>query len=136
MYLVDTSVWIDYLRGTDTPGVQFLEKILSHKKSFGISSIIYQEVLQGASTLKDFKNLSAYFSTQVFYHPKDPIASYQAAAEVYFNCRKRGLMIRSTIDCLIVQITIEHSLILVHSDRDFKHIQKVIPDLKLFDDMG
>ncbi|HEY3276329.1 MAG TPA: PIN domain-containing protein [Syntrophorhabdaceae bacterium] len=43
------------------------------------------------------------------------------------ECRKKGITIRSTIDCLIAQTVLEHNLILLHSDDDFNAISKVIP---------
>ena len=37
---------------------------------------------------------------------------------------------RSTIDCLIARIAIEHSLVLMHNDRDFDFIAGVEPTLE------
>ena len=58
--------------------------------------------------------------------------SHREAAHIYFSCRRKGITIRSTIDCLIAQISIEHDLILLHNDKDFTHMAAVIPQLKLF----
>lgn len=131
MYLVDTSVWVDYFREKVNPATQFFEKILDQKLPFGISSLIYQEILQGAASTKDFKSLSEYLITQRFHHPKDPVASYQAASQLYFSCRTKGVTIRSTIDCLIAQIAIEHDLFILHNDKDYIQLNKVVPNLKL-----
>jgi len=46
-----------------------------------------------------------------FYHPKDPVDSFTRAARIYFDCRKNGITIRSTIDCIIAQTAIEHIMI-------------------------
>ena len=133
MYLIDTSVWIDYLREKNTKAVDILEKILDSKQFFGITSVIYQEILQGASSKHDFDKLVKYFSTQNFYHPKNPLASYQEAAHIYFTCRKQGITIRSTIDCLIAQISIEQDLIILHNDEDYIRLAKILPKLQLLD---
>jgi len=93
---------------------------------FGITSIIYQEILQGASTRKEYITLDAYLSTQRFFHPKDQLASYAGAADIYFTCRKQGITIRSTIDCLIGQIALEHELFLLHNDKDFDAMASVV----------
>jgi|JI10StandDraft_1071094.scaffolds.fasta_scaffold49533_5 predicted nucleic acid-binding protein len=37
----------------------------------------------------------------------------------------------TAIDCLIAQIAIEHDLILLHNDRDYVRIAKIVPNLKL-----
>jgi predicted nucleic acid-binding protein len=131
MYLIDTSVWIAYLRQEQNASVSYLQDILKKRHPFGITSVIYQEILQGASLAKDFARLKYYFSTQRFYHPQDPVVSYENAAQLYFTCRKQGITIRSTIDCLIAQIAIEHDLLLLHNDKDFVELSKVASGLKL-----
>ena len=131
MYLVDTSVWISYLRKENIPCTIYFKKILDHRLSFGMTSIIYQEILQGARSNADFTLLSDYLGGQRFYHPKSLILTHQAAAEIYFKCRQQGITIRSTIDCLIAQIAIEHNLTLLHNDRDYTQIASIIPQLTL-----
>ena len=131
MYLVDTSVWLDFFRNRSTHVLSRFEEILEQKLPFGISGLIYQEVLQGADSNRDFVNLQTYLQTQRFYQPQDPVASYHRAAEIYFMCRRKGITIRSTVDCLIAQIAIEHHLRLLHNDRDFTLMAKAIPDLML-----
>lgn len=131
MYLVDTSVWLDFFRNRSTPVVTQFEEILEQELPFGISGVIYQEVLQGADSEQDFSQLRTYLQTLKFYYPLDPVASYHRAAEIFFRCRRRGITIRSTIDCLIAQITIDHRLRLLHNDRDFTQIARAIPDLRL-----
>lgn len=136
MYLIDTSIWVAYLRQEESVGVSYLKNILEKRRLFGISSSIYQEILQGASSAKDLLRLTEYFSTQHFYHPLDSIKSYEGAAQLYFACRKQGITIRSTIDCLIAQIAIEHDLLLLHNDKDFEGIAKVVPRLNLVSLVG
>lgn len=87
--------------------------------------------MQGAETVQDFNKLSTYLNTQIFYHPKDNLLTYQAAAKICFDCRRKGLNICRTIDCLIAQIAIEHELTLLHNDKDFVHVKKIVPQLKL-----
>jgi len=45
--------------------------------------------------------------------------------------RKKGVTVRSSIDCLIVQTALEHDLLLLHEDRDFDEIAKIVP-LKIY----
>lgn len=131
MYLVDTSIWIDYLKESKNASVKLFEKILDEDAPFGITSMIYQEILQGVVSNKDFTNLVEYLSTMRFFHPQDPIISFQLAGKLYFDCRKNGITIRSTIDCLIAQIAIENKLVLVHNDLDYSRIKKIAPELEL-----
>ena len=98
---------------------------------FGITGIIYQEILQGADSEQDFNQLKEYLATQRFFHPRDEIVTYESAAKLFYLCRRKGITIRSTMDCFIAQIAIEYDLILLHNDQEFKRIQSVIPELTL-----
>jgi len=131
-YLVDTSVWIDFFRQRKTLAVDKLYQLIEFNQNYGITALIYQEIIQGASSETDFYNLSNYLTSQIFFSPKYPLETHQQAGHIYFNCRRKGITIRSTIDCLIAQIAIEHDLILLHNDKDFEQIAKVFPDLKLW----
>lgn len=131
MVLVDTSVMIDYLRGNEDDTILTLQHVIDNNIPFGINSFIYQEVLQGVATEKDFIKVKKYLDTQRFYELKDKRESCASAAKIYFRCRKKGITINSTIDCLIAQTAIENNLYLLHNDSDFDNIAKVV-DLKMF----
>jgi predicted nucleic acid-binding protein len=131
MILVDTSVLIDFFKGSRNEAASRFKLVLEQRLSFGITSQILQEVLQGAKSEKEYKMLRRYLETQKFFHPQDPISSFAEAARIFFRCRKKGLTIRSTIDCLIAQIALEHDLLLLHNDQDFDLMAKLIP-LKIY----
>ena len=131
MYLVDTSVWIGYLRGEENESVARFVDVLDLGLPFGITGVIYGEVLQGARTPTDFERLKEYMSTQRFYHLRDPIAGYEEAARLYYRCRRGGVTVRSTIDCLIARIAIEHDVSLLHNDDDFVNMGSIVTELKL-----
>ena len=132
MYLVDTSVWIDFFRGKQTSAVEQLRCILQSEQTVGINSLIYQEILQGSESEQRFNQFRDYFKELTFYQPKDITESYAQAAYLYFSCRRKGITIRSTIDCLIAQTAIDNDLILLHSDKDFERIATVANTLKLY----
>ncbi|BBO16795.1 VapC toxin family PIN domain ribonuclease [Candidatus Brocadia pituitae] len=131
MVLVDTSVWIPFLRGDNTKGIDKFLSILNADIPFGINSFIYQELLQGARTEHEFKILKKYLDTQKIYFLKDQVESYANAALISYRCRKKGITVSSTIDCLIVQTAVEHNLMLLHEDSDFDRIAKVVK-LRIF----
>lgn len=131
MILVDTSVLIDFFKGVKNTASQKLESVLQRGISFGITPFIFQEVLQGAGSEKEYSALDSYLRTQRFYHLKDPIDSFARAARTYMDCRKKGITVRSTIDCLVVQTALEHDLYLLHNDADFTAIARVVP-LKVY----
>lgn len=131
MILVDTSVLIDFFRGSKNKAIDVFRSILHEGFPFGITSVILQEVLQGAKDEEEFSTLQKYLSTQRFYHPLDPVLTYRDAARIYFDCRRKGITVRSTIDCLIAQIAMENNLYLLHNDKDFDAIA-TIANLKIF----
>ena len=130
MYLVDTSVWIDFLRNKTSAASAFTRRLLSADVLVGITEHIYLEILQGASNESSFQTLSEYFSGQRFYAFENSRESYAEAAHLYMACRQRGVTIRSSMDCLIAQTALEHDLVLIHQDRDFLALAEVSPNLK------
>ncbi len=131
MILVDTSVLIDFFKGENNDSCRKFQHVLENHIPFGITSQIFQEVLQGARSIDEYRKLQRYLETQIFFYPKDPVTSYAQAARIYFDCRKKGVTIRSTIDCLIAQIALEYNLSVLHNDNDFEAMTAAIP-LKQF----
>jgi len=127
MILVDTSVLIQFFKGINSEGAKKFSIVLQRKIPFGINSLIFQEVLQGAGSEKEYLILKKYLESHRFYHLKDPVDSFAKAAKIYLDCRKKGITIRSTIDCLIAQTALENGLVLLHEDSDFDLMSKVIP---------
>jgi hypothetical protein len=132
MYLVDTSVWVNYLRGDATPQVRALKILLSGEEIVGTAPIILQGILQGADSVERFETWRKYFSELFCHLPRDPVESHIAAARLYQDCRKAGKTPRSSNDCLIAQIAIENGLTLLHNDRDFNAIASVVGQLRLY----
>lgn len=126
MVLVDTSVFINYLKNIENKKVIKFKELLDFKVPFGINPYIYQELLQGVKTEKDFNLLRKYLDTQNFYYLNNGLKSYEEAAKIYFKCRKKGITISSTIDLLIARTCIENDIYLLHDDKDFDLISKII----------
>lgn len=132
MVLVDTSVLIGYLKGDKNVSLKSFQYVLDNNIPAGINSFIYQEVLQGVTSEKDFLTVKKYLDTWRFYALKDQKESFAAAARIYYQCRKKGITVSSTIDCLIAQTAIENDLFLLHNDSDFDNIGRVV-NLKSFE---
>ncbi|MDN5331959.1 MAG: hypothetical protein PWP45_1184 [Tepidanaerobacteraceae bacterium] len=130
MILVDTSVLIAFFKGVENEKVNKFVEVIKNNIPFGINNFIYQEILQGAKTEKEFNLLKEYLETQKFYDLKQGIKSYENAAKLYLKCRKEGVTIRSTIDLLIAQTAIENNLYLLHDDRDFSLLAQIDNRLK------
>jgi predicted nucleic acid-binding protein len=122
--LVDTSVWIDFFNGIKSVASGILYKMLEAEDSICISDIILAETLQGFRSDEDFESAK----THLLYFPVYSLGSpdsYIKAAQLYRMCRKKGIIVRKTIDCLIAQTAIEHHLVLLHRDKDFDKIASV-----------
>jgi predicted nucleic acid-binding protein len=119
------------MRDQDNEATRRLAEIEESGRPSGITGVIHQEVLQGAASRAKFDYLSEFMGSQRFYHPRDPIESHREAALIYFRCRRAGVTIRSSTDCLIARVAIEHDLFLLHDDRDFEEMAKVVPELML-----
>ncbi len=132
MILVDTSVLIDYFKGIENPAVKILDSILENKIPYGINDFIYQELLQGSKTENEFQTQKEYLETLQFYYLQFGKESYEKAAYLNFKCRRSGITIRSTIDLVIAEVAIENNLFLLHNDKDFENMAKVIPELKTY----
>ena len=119
MILVDTSIWIDLLaRGPR--GALREEDLLS----FATCGPIVQEMLQGLrpGTQSD-AFLAAFRALPVLSDPT-PVRLFLSAGEIYRQGRRRGITIRSSVDCLIAAVAIENSVPVWHRDRDFDAISR------------
>lgn len=130
MVLVDSSVWIALLRDRDDAPVRTLRGLLDATQA-ALSPMIYQEILQGASSRERFARLRSYFGTQPILLPRHPVRTHEAAAELFARCRWGGITPRSSTDCLIAQTAIEHGVRLLADDRDFLSIASIEPRLRL-----
>jgi predicted nucleic acid-binding protein len=122
--IVDTTVWVDYLRGTSTPQADWLDRELTHQR-LGLTDLILCEVLEGirsdqeaARVLRDLRQFEIFDTRGV----ELAIAS----ARNYRQLRARGLTVRKTIDCLIATFCIIDSHSLLHSDRDFDPFEEAL----------
>ena len=117
MILVDSSVWIDYFRGTQTSECDRLDVLLG-KEPVATGDLVLAEVLQGFGSVRDF-NLGKKLLTSL------PIIELVGAdiaiqaAKNFRTLRSRGITIRKTIDTLIATSCIEKGLTLLYSDKDF-----------------
>lgn len=129
--LVDSSVWIDFLRGMDTAEVRTLATALQGGDAVWLAPPVLQEVLQGAESAERFtKWQRSIGELPMLFHP-DQRALSRDAAKLYARCRWRGVTPRSANDCLIAQYAIHAGVPLLHHDRDFPAIAAVEPRLKL-----
>lgn len=117
MILVDSSVWIDQLRGRNTPATEKLQRAAADEPLL-IGDLILLEILQGA---KDDSH-AAEIERALRQYAIVPLLGADLAvraARNYRRLRELGITIRKTADIIIGTYCIEHRHALLHDDRDF-----------------
>ncbi|KXV03281.1 type II toxin-antitoxin system VapC family toxin [Acetobacter cerevisiae] len=114
---VDSSVWIDFFRGTVTPQVDALDRLLG-EEPVAIGDLMMTEVLQGFANERDFNKARRMLGALdlVEIGGRDVMIE---AARYFRDLRARGITIRKTIDTLIATRCIVSGYRLLYSDRDF-----------------
>lgn len=125
MILVDSSVLIGLLRGHARPAIDRLRNLESDGVPYAIPALCVQEVLQGARDESEWSRLHAVLTTQRIVSPDDPTEGAVGAARLYFECRRRGITPRSTIDCAIAHLAMSRDALLLHDDDDFDRMATV-----------
>jgi len=130
MILVDTSVWIDFLKSAESREAQKLEQVLEEETDVFTTGLIIQELLSGIKEKRTRNELKRDMERFVLVMPT--LETHVHAAEIFDGCCKRGFTIRSNIDCVIAALAIEYDIQLLQKDRDFQYIGEIFP-LKLLE---
>lgn len=117
MILVDSSVWIDYLRGVETRETDRLHGLLG-VEPLAVGDLILTEVLQGTGTERDFNEVLRLLDRLDLVSLGGHGLAIQAARN-FRVLREKGITVRKTVDCIIATRCIMDDLTLLHSDRDF-----------------
>lgn len=117
MVIVDTTVWIDYLRGTANPHTDWLDRELNQQR-LGIADLILCEILQGIRGDSAFTQVRRSMSKFEIFDTGGEALAVNSARNYRF-LRSQGFTVRKTIDCLIATYCLAESHSLLHRDRDF-----------------
>ena len=117
MILVDSSVWIDYFRGTDTTQTATLDALLGREPLL-IGDLILVEVLQGFTSDREFNQARKLLAAFKVVELCGEQLAIQAAIH-FRTLRKHGVTVRKTVDTVIATCCIENDFALLYSDRDF-----------------
>ena len=115
--MVDSSVWIDYFRGTATPQAARLDVLLGNEP-LCVGDLILAEVLQGFNTDREFNQARKLMDSLEIVTLGGREMAIQAARN-YCALRLLGITVRNTIDTFIATCCMEKKITLLFSDRDF-----------------
>ena len=124
MVLVDTSVWVEVLGKTGKQKRSALLDLLAGEEVI-LSRFHQLELFQGCCDETEWELLGSYLDDQDYLELSP--SAWKSAARIYYDLRRRGRTVRSPIDCCIAQLALDHDLMLLHRDRDFKTIAEVWP---------
>lgn len=124
MVLVDTSVWVDYFNGIDSPQSNELDRLIGSGHLL-IGDLILTELLQGFARDTDYRRARDLLADL----PYADLAGREVAilaAGNFRDLRSRGITVRKTIDVIIGTFCILNDHELLHADRDFDAIERYL----------
>lgn len=127
MYIVDSSAWIEYLRGTGSRAHhQVRSMVRRDTPTAGVTEPVIMELLSGARDSGDFRKIERLTKAMPLAQV-DPVCDFTEGGAIYKMLRNEGITIRSRIDCLIAAVAWRRDATLVHADRDFDAIASRYP---------
>jgi len=124
MIIVDTSVWIDYLGGFQTPHTRWLDQALDTQR-LGLTDLILSEILQGIREENQF-NLVHQQMLNFEILPMGGVELAVRSARNFRTLREKGYTVRKTIDCWIATFCLENGHVLLHNDSDFNPFEQIL----------
>lgn len=125
MVIVDTTVWIDYLRGIDNPHSDWLHHRMPSQR-IGLTDLILCEVLQGIRDPIAFSQVQDELLSRFHIFETGGRDLAVTAAQNYRALRARGHTVRKTVDCLIATFCLRIGHELLHRDRDFDAFEQIL----------
>jgi len=121
MLIADTSVWIDFLTGSESSQGRRMRQAISDQEVIVVDPILL-EIMSGArsdNVARTQRLIEAQIHEALF-----PKLDWLDAAAIYRELRWRGVTIRSQIDALIAAVAIRLDVPVLHRDRDYTQISR------------
>lgn len=122
--LVDTSAWIEYLRGTRSPQHTYIRDAIVADSPIAWTEPILYELIAGAGSPRRAAELRALLLRGPIL-AVEGLQDWEAAAQLYSLARSKGLTVRSSIDCLIAAVALRTGSPVLARDRDFEALAQV-----------
>ena len=122
--LVDTSAWVEYLRGTGSPHTRWIRDAIRAETPLAWTEPILYELTAGAGSARQVADLRALLARGPMI-AVDGLQDWEDAAQLYRSARSKGLTVRSSIDCLIAAVALRTGRPVLALDRDFDALAQV-----------
>jgi predicted nucleic acid-binding protein len=124
LIFVDSSVWVDYFNGIQSAETNYLDGLLG-TEPVGLGDLVLIEVLQGFRRDRDYATAKGLLTSLAIFTLGGQGMAIKSA-DNFRLLRKKGVIVRRTIDVLIATYCINKNLPLLHSDKDFVSFQKYL----------
>ncbi len=122
--LVDTSVWLEFFRMRESPYAEALDRLLEEEQVC-IAHLIKAEIISGARTPKQFRELKDYFDALPL--ATEPASLWSEIIEVQFRLKRMGINGISMPDLIIAVVAKANDKVIFTKDGDFRRIQRGLP---------
>jgi len=119
--LVDTSVWADFFNDHPSREARTLARFLEDEEEIVTCGVVLAEFFQGLRKPGSAESLEPYFREMRCLSPAEP-DTYLAVASLHRGLRRRGVTVRSTIDCLIARLAQDNEVLVLSKDSDLRRI--------------
>ena len=124
MTIVDTTIWVDYLRGVRSPHTDRLD-FEAGRQALGLTDLILFEILQGLTDESSLARVRLVLAPFPVYDTGGSAMAI-AAARNYIALRAQGYTVRKTVDCLVATFCIRNGYSLLHHDRDYDPFERFL----------
>ena len=122
--IVDTSVWVDYLRGHDTGQREAVASLVQDGRAY-ICGVVLAELLAGARTDRDRDRIDTIFHGLPYLELSRP--TWASAGLLASGLRAQGITL-PLADLLVATLALEHGYAVFTRDAHFQRV----PHLSLY----
>lgn len=122
MILVDTSAWVEFLRGSGSPIHRRVRSLVAEGGPLATTDPVVMELLAGARDEVHAAQLQRMLAA--LEHRSVQGADFEEAARIHRGCRAAGETVRSLMDCLVAAVALREGLTVLARDRDYTAISR------------
>jgi predicted nucleic acid-binding protein len=123
--VVDTSAWVELLRGTGSPVHRTLTRLIVEGAELAVTEVVVAEVLAGAAgpapAVDALRARLLAFPVLTL----DGLEGFEEAAALLRHGRAQGVTVRKLADCLIAVPALREGAAILHRDRDFDQLSRI-----------
>jgi predicted nucleic acid-binding protein len=120
----DTTAWVDYANGVVSPKMDILKAEIDGNRVI-TTDVIIMEFLRGFNKQTEFDE-AVKLMNSIKYIPFWGKRHMMQAVNNYRFLRTKGITIRKGNDVVIATFCLEYGLPLLHNDRDFDPMEKLL----------